>query len=76
MKPDYEKTFTAVWYNFMTQELPGDWETTMNDEKLEEFFAEHSTVRLVNNKTWKLLDWEDVYEKIEAITATVVELHK
>ena len=65
----FEKTFAAISAHFLTQQLPDNWRD-FDDEYLEEWFIECAT------HTYEDWEWEQVYEKIAAITETVLELEK
>ena len=65
----YPKLFAKMSGHFLIQELPDNWDDTLTDDDVEEWFTEN---------TWQPFEWhewDEVYDMVKRLTDEVWDIY-
>ena len=65
----YPKLFAKMSGHFLIQELPDNWDDTLTDDDVEEWFTEN---------TWQPFEWhewDEVYDMVKRLTDEVCDIY-
>ena len=65
----YPKLFAKMSGHFLIQELPDNWDDTLTDDDLEEWFTENAW------SPFEWHEWDEVYDMVKRLTDEVWDIY-